>query len=149
MYCWLKRLFFPSKKKKKTTHSLIGCINLVNIFHLKDVKIFFHDLTWLPLHFSHTGPYSCWGSQVKQASLSSSQWSHYTSFGHSSTFVPCMLQIQRKKKKKNSWNWRNKEAAISLPYSSADDEVESVWWLEPHSTLAMGSIPNLIKKDPE
>lgn len=100
MYCWLKRLFFPSKKKKKTTHSLIGCINLVNIFHLKDVKIFFHDLTWLPLHFSHTGPYSCWGSQVKQASLSSSQWSHYTSFGHSSTFVPCMLQIQRKKKKK-------------------------------------------------
>ena len=90
----VKEIIFPFKKTQ-TTHSLIGCINLVNIFHLKDVKIFFHDLTWLPLHFSHTGPYSCWGSLVKQASLSSSQWSHYTSFSRCCTFVPCILQIQR------------------------------------------------------
>ena len=90
----VKEIIFPFKKTQ-TTHSLIGCVNLVNIFHLKDVKIFFHDLTWLPLHFSHTGPYSCWGSLVKQASLSSSQWSHYTSFSRCCTFVPCILQIQR------------------------------------------------------
>ena len=90
----VKEIICPFKKTQ-TTHSLIGCINLVNIFHLKDVKIFFHDLTWLPLHFSHTGPYSCWGSLVKQASLSSSQWSHYTSFSRCCTFVPCILQIQR------------------------------------------------------
>lgn len=95
----VKEIIFPFKKNQ-TTHSLIGCINLVNIFHLKDVKIFFHDLTWLPLHFSHTGPYSCWGSLVKQASLSSSQWSHYTSFSRCCTFVPCILQIQRGRGKK-------------------------------------------------
>lgn len=47
--------------------------------------------------------------------------------------------------------WRNKEAAISLPYSLAGDEVESMWWLEPDLTLATGTAvhPNLIKKDPE
>ena len=48
--------------------------------------------------------------------------------------------------------WRNKEAAISLPYSLDGDEVESMmWWLEPDLTLAVGiaADPNLIKKDPE
>lgn len=48
--------------------------------------------------------------------------------------------------------WRNKEVAISLPYSLASDEVESMmWWLEPDLTLAMGIAvdPNLIKKDLE
>lgn len=93
----VKEIIFLFKIK---IHSLIGCINLMNIFHLKDVEIFFHDLTWLPLHFSHTGPYSCWGSLVKQASLSSSQWSHYTSFSHSCTFAPCKFQIRKKRKNK-------------------------------------------------
>ena len=106
----VKEIIFPFKKTQ-TTHSLIGCINLVNIFHLKDVKIFFHDLTWLPLHFSHTGPYSCWGSLVKQASLSSSQWSHYTSFSRCCTFVPCILQIQR------GWGGKNvlREGPFLIP----------------------------------
>lgn len=37
--------------------------------------------------------------------------------------------------------WGNKEAAISLPFSLAGDEVESMWWLEPDLTLATGSAP--------
>lgn len=47
--------------------------------------------------------------------------------------------------------WRNKGAAISLPYSLAGEEVESMmWWLEPDLTMAMGiaADPNLIKRDP-
>lgn len=84
-----KEIIFPFL----TTHSLIGCIGLEKNFHSKDAKTFFHDLTLLPIYFSHTEPYSRWGSLVKQARLSSSQRSHYTSFSLPCTFAPCKLQM--------------------------------------------------------
>lgn len=131
----VKEIIFPFKKKKKqTTHSLIGCINLVNIFHLKDVKIFFHDLTWLPLHFSHTGPYSCWGSLVKQASLSSSQWSRYTCFSHSCTFAPCMPQIQRKKKNKHMGLEKQRSSNFLALFLSR-------WWSGQHVVIGATLYP--------
>ena len=148
MYCWLKRLFFPSKKKKQLIVWLAAS-TWWTFFIWKMSRSFSMISHGCPFIFHTQGLIHA--GDPKSSRLA---WAHLSeAITLLSVILPHLFHAcfksRGKKKKKNSWNWRNKEAAISLPYSSADDEVESVWWLEPHSTLAMGSIPNLIKKDPE
>lgn len=128
---------------------MIGCISLVKNFHSEDAKIFFHDLTLLPIHFSHIRPCSYWGSQ----SSCRLDWSHHSeAITLFLVFLTHLFHACLKSGKNILMGWRNKEAAISLPYSLASGDVESMmWWLEPDLTLAMGiaADPNLIKKDLE
>lgn len=142
MYCWQKRLFFPFKKLidwlatsawwKFFIQKMPRSFSMISHRY----SFIFHTQSLI-----HPGDHSL---------IEGLDWSHHSeAITLLLVFFIHLLHACFKSGKKNIlMGWRNKEAAISLPYSLDDDEVESIMqWLEPDLSLAMGiaADPNLIK----